>query len=148
MESSKPYSRAVRELLDAKEGSVPQNWDQENLSEAQSLAMVHISMAKAGNVQVGMMVVDRAEGKVPQAAEDRDAQIKAGTGIKLLAELLGLELVDVKDAEIVPQLTVHANQEGTCFSDSSETESLPQDSESLSDSSSTSLLPVVVDNNG
>lgn len=63
--------------------------------------MVHVSMAKAGNVQVGMMVVDRAEGKVPQAAEDRDAAIKAGTGIRVLASLLGMDLKDVIDAEVV-----------------------------------------------
>lgn len=65
--------------------------------------MVHVSMARAGNVQVGMMIVDRAEGKVPQAAEDREAAIKAGTGVKLLAELLEINMMEVVDAEVIPQ---------------------------------------------
>ena len=133
VQSSKPYSRAVRELLEAKETSIPLNWDKENLTEAQALAMVHMSQAKSGNVQVGLMIIDRAEGKVPQAAEDREAAIKAGTGIKLLAELLGLPTVDVIDAEIV--------EEQKCLEPSS-TESFKPESPSPEapplDSSSTS----------
>lgn len=105
VQSSRPYSKALRELLDAKEGTNPLTWDRDNLTEAQALAMVHISQAKSGNVQVGMMVVDRAEGKVPQAAEDREAAMKAGTGIRMLADLLGISpsLGDAIDTVIVPQ---------------------------------------------
>lgn len=115
--SSKPYSNAVRELLDAPEGSTQPQWTENGrkYSEAQALAMVHLSLARAGNVQVGLMLIDRAEGKVPQAAEDREAAIKAGGGIKLLADLLGIKVPqarpereeEILDAEevIVPQLS-------------------------------------------
>lgn len=113
VQSSKPYSRAVRELMDAKEGGLPEGWDHTRLTEAQVLAMTHFAQAKGGNVQVGMMIVDRAEGKVPQAAEDREAALAAGTGIKMLAELLGLrDLGNVQDAEIVPQLPPGKDADG------------------------------------
>jgi len=140
VQSSKPYSKAVRELLDAPAGENPSHWPDKR-TEAQELAMVHCAMARAGNVQVGMMIVDRAEGKVPQAAEDRDAVMKAGAGVRLLADLLGVNIVDVTDAEIVPQGSLEAKPEEPCEtnSDLSSTDALTQDSESLSDLLSTSL---------
>jgi hypothetical protein len=103
VQSSKPYSRAVRELLDAPEGGIPESWDPDpkKRTEAQRLAMVHMAMAASGNVQIGMIVIDRAEGKVPQAAEDREAVIKAGEGVKMLAGLLGIDMLKVIDTEVI-----------------------------------------------
>jgi hypothetical protein len=137
--SSKPYSRAVRELLDAPEGTNPPTWG-EKLTEAQALAMVHISMARSGNVQIGMVIIDRAEGKVPQAAEDRDAVLKAGAGVRMLADLLGIDMNNIIDAEIVPQTTLtDLTPEAECpDSPSSPNESSSTDLGSLPDSSSTS----------
>lgn len=100
LQSSKPYSNAIRDLFDTPEGEKPEGWGS-SLTEAQALAMVHISMARAGNVQVGMMIVDRAEGKVPQAAEDREAAVKAGEGIKILADLLGIDVRKFTDVEVI-----------------------------------------------
>jgi hypothetical protein len=97
---SKPYSTAVRQLMISREGGLPEGWDHANLTEAQSLAMVHMSQAKGGNVQVGLMLVDRAEGKVPQAAEDREATLKAGEGVRALASLLGIDMLKVIDVEV------------------------------------------------
>lgn len=129
--TSKPYSKALRELLETREGGMPDHWVREDLTEAQALAMIHLSIAKSGNDKMGLQVIDRAEGKVPQAVEDREAQLKAGTGLKLLAELLG-----IKDAEVetIPQLT-----EGEwSSSESSETASSESESESPSVDASTS----------
>lgn len=98
---SKPYSKAVRELLGALEGGLPEGWDHAKLTEAQSLAMVHMAQAKGGNVQIGMVIIDRAEGKVPQAAEDREAAIKAGEGVAALASLLGIDMRKVIDTEVI-----------------------------------------------
>jgi hypothetical protein len=100
VKSSKPYSTAVRQLMVNREGGLPEGWDHENLTEAQSLAMVHMAQAKGGNVQVGLMLVDRAEGKVPQAAEDREATLKAGEGVRALASLLGIDMLKVIDVEV------------------------------------------------
>ena len=127
VQSSKPYSRAVRELLDAKEQSTPEGWTQP-FTEAQALAMIHVSMAKAGDRQIGLMVIDRAEGKVPQAEEDREAAIKSGVGVKMLAELLGIDMS-------IPVIDVTPEEE-PCLPDVSVIPSLPSESESASDFSS------------
>jgi hypothetical protein len=97
---SRPYSRALRELLDAPEGKNPDHWTQP-LTEAQRLAMVHLSMARAGDPKIGPMVIERAEGKIPMPAEDKQGAVIGGQGVSRLLELLGIQVLDVK---IEPEL--------------------------------------------
>ncbi len=67
------YSDAVRQLLDAP--SNPPGWDPDpkNWTTAQRMAENHVLLARGGDMEAAKMVIDRSEGKVPMAPEDREA---------------------------------------------------------------------------
>lgn len=120
LRKSDAYSKAIRELFETKEKGMPTGWDPQQLTEAQALAMRHLAMAKAGHPLIGTMIVDRAEGKVAIAAEDREA-LAAGSGLRLLAEVLGLRPA----GETV--VTVHQVEEPALLSEPDvEVETVPE----------------------
>lgn len=111
--ANKDYTDAVRELF-AKPVDllVPENWpkDPKQWTEAQDLALRHLSLAKAGSLEIGTMMIERAEGKVPRAPEDREADaanagkllagMNALTGINALKMALGMKVIDT---QVIPE---------------------------------------------
>lgn len=96
----KAYSKAVRELFDAKhEDRFPQEWGpRPGWTNAQELVERHFVLALAGSEQHAKLLIDRAEGRVPMAPEDRESQEKQaaslGAGMTALQQLqLALGLI-------------------------------------------------------
>ena len=110
---AKEYSRAVRELFGLAEGVYPDTWpaDRKQWSRAQKMADKHYELSKAGTPESGgwaRLLIERAEGRVPHAPEDRDAMLrKAGMeaesradGLSALLAALGMKR-DAIDSEVV-----------------------------------------------
>jgi hypothetical protein len=108
----KAYTDAVRQLLDTPVDQVhPDGWPEKrkDWTNAQELAERHLVMARSGDMAVAHLIIERAEGKLPTAPEDREGMVGAlgalvsgMTALNRLRMALGMPTEEEPlDAEIV-----------------------------------------------